>query len=644
MKQEKVELNGSHNAAETTLEDDDDLENRLEDAGLIKPPDGGYGWVVVFASFMANVIVDGVIFSIGDVIVELWEKEFDTTTSMAAIAPSLLAGFYLLSGPLASALSNYFGCNYVAMGGSLIAASGFLLSALVPALPVLFVTFGVVGGIGFGLIFLPAIVIVGQYFSERRALATGIAVCGSGIGTMIMSKLNPHILRLVSGAPAYNISDTSVYNTSDASVYNTSGAPDIDVGVYNNWRLYLVVIAGITLLCIICGWFFKPLKPSSSQIDEVTKITAEYIEKQEKESENPLSVEAETTTSPHVAPGVAIERFKTNNAGELRKRLNPERPFLSTIELHASRRSENHLVSQKDLAAIITKDSLADLNRPLAKMDIFYPGSITSLNHRARAGSMLAAPSSRKQSTAENRSIMYLSTAGLPTADEDESWRYGITATLKMLLDKWLLTSPSFLVLAIGGFLTMSCFFVPFMFIRKLAEQNKVDGTNLVTLLGFINVIARVLCGYISDLPHVDPLLVTNVALILGGIATMAAPFLTAFWMFALYCTAFGFGVACFAALRSIVCVELLGLEKLSNAYGILLLFMGAAALVGPPFAGAIKNATDSYNMSFHVMGALMVLSGVIGLPLRRLNAWEKKRMMEESKHSVEMQPLNKDS
>jgi hypothetical protein len=40
MEQEKVELNGSHNVAETTLEDDDDLENRLEDAGLIKPPDG----------------------------------------------------------------------------------------------------------------------------------------------------------------------------------------------------------------------------------------------------------------------------------------------------------------------------------------------------------------------------------------------------------------------------------------------------------------------------------------------------------------------------------------------------------------------------------------------------------------------------
>lgn len=41
---------------------------------------------------------------------------------------------------------------------------------------------------------------------------------------------------------------------------------------------------------------------------------------------------------------------------------------------------------------------------------------------------MLTAPSSRKQSTVENRSTMHLSTAGLPAADEDESWRYGIIA------------------------------------------------------------------------------------------------------------------------------------------------------------------------------------------------------------------------
>ena len=44
-------------------------------------------------------------------------------------------------------------------------------------------------GFGFGLIYLPAVVCVGYYFETKRALATGIAVCGSGVGTMIFPPL-----------------------------------------------------------------------------------------------------------------------------------------------------------------------------------------------------------------------------------------------------------------------------------------------------------------------------------------------------------------------------------------------------------------------------------------------------------------------
>ena len=43
-------------------------------------------------------------------------------------------------------------------------------------------TYGVIGGFGLGLIYLPAVVAVGYYFEKRRALATGISVCGSGVG------------------------------------------------------------------------------------------------------------------------------------------------------------------------------------------------------------------------------------------------------------------------------------------------------------------------------------------------------------------------------------------------------------------------------------------------------------------------------
>ena len=45
-------------------------------------------------------------------------------------------------------------------------------------------------GISFGLMYLPSIVIVGYYFDKKRAFATGLAVCGSGIGTFLFAPLS----------------------------------------------------------------------------------------------------------------------------------------------------------------------------------------------------------------------------------------------------------------------------------------------------------------------------------------------------------------------------------------------------------------------------------------------------------------------
>lgn len=44
--------------------------------------------------------------------------------------------------------------------------------------------------------------------------------------------------------------------------------------------------------------------------------------------------------------------------------------------------------------------------------------------------------------------------------------------------------------------------------------------------------------------------------------------------------------LACFASLRSTMIVELTGLELLTNAFGVLLMFQGVAAAVGSPLLG----------------------------------------------------------
>jgi MCP family monocarboxylic acid transporter-like MFS transporter 14 len=42
--------------------------------------------------------------------------------------------------------------------------------------------------------YLPSIVMVGYYFDKKRALATGVAVCGSGIGTFIFAPLGTFLV------------------------------------------------------------------------------------------------------------------------------------------------------------------------------------------------------------------------------------------------------------------------------------------------------------------------------------------------------------------------------------------------------------------------------------------------------------------
>lgn len=65
------------------------------------PPDGGWGWIVVLASFLCNVIVDGIIFSFGVLFPKIL-KEFNTSKGTTAWIGSLQAGCYLVIGKFES--------------------------------------------------------------------------------------------------------------------------------------------------------------------------------------------------------------------------------------------------------------------------------------------------------------------------------------------------------------------------------------------------------------------------------------------------------------------------------------------------------------------------------------------------------------
>lgn len=81
--------------AEGAGEADDD--EAYDYGELPPPPDGGYGWVVVFASFMCNLVVDGIAYTFGIFLPEL-VTYFGEGKGTVAWVGSLLSGVYLAAG------------------------------------------------------------------------------------------------------------------------------------------------------------------------------------------------------------------------------------------------------------------------------------------------------------------------------------------------------------------------------------------------------------------------------------------------------------------------------------------------------------------------------------------------------------------
>ena len=193
----------------------------------ISPPNGGWGWVITFASFFINVVLVGMHNSYGVLLVSLLDA-FQQSLAATALVGSISVAFVLLSAPLSGFLANKLGCRTVAMTGSILAASSLFASTFTPNLSVLYVTYGLGFGVGTSFCYIQGAVMVTRYFTTRKALASGIILAGSSIGALLI-------------VPIYE------------SLQDCLG-----------WKTALRIIAGFALTTLICSATFRPLsKPGA---------------------------------------------------------------------------------------------------------------------------------------------------------------------------------------------------------------------------------------------------------------------------------------------------------------------------------------------------------------------------------------------
>lgn len=151
-------------------------------------PDGGWGWCVCLAGFIAQFVVLGIQNNTGILYKALLE-EFKQSKGETAWVLSIGLGMMFLFAPVTSALCERIGCRVVAFIGGLLGVLGFVLSSFVNDIPKLYLTFGLLWGVGASMSYLPTLRSLPYWFERRISLTNGIVTAGSGVGTIAMGPI-----------------------------------------------------------------------------------------------------------------------------------------------------------------------------------------------------------------------------------------------------------------------------------------------------------------------------------------------------------------------------------------------------------------------------------------------------------------------
>ncbi|XP_072293333.1 monocarboxylate transporter 12-like [Eucyclogobius newberryi] len=203
-----------------------------EETRGFKDREGGWGWMIVAGCFLTNICTRAVTRCVSIFFVE-FQQHFGRDYSSTAWIHSTIDGITMLCAPLGGFLGNHFSCRSIVMVGGLLSFTGMVLSSFATSLPYLYVTMGLVTGLGFALSYTPSVAMVGNYFHERKALAYGIGLSGSGIGTFILAPAVQLLIELYS------------------------------------WRGALLVLGGFVANLCVCGALLRPIKPKSKADDRL---------------------------------------------------------------------------------------------------------------------------------------------------------------------------------------------------------------------------------------------------------------------------------------------------------------------------------------------------------------------------------------
>jgi len=111
--------------------------------------------------------------------------QFGVPLSQLQITFSILIVLQTFLSPFQGFLVERFGPRLLLSAGALLTGASWVLAAQATSVTDIYLTYGLIGGIGTGIIYVGVVGLMVQWFPDKRGLATGLVAAGYGMGAVL---------------------------------------------------------------------------------------------------------------------------------------------------------------------------------------------------------------------------------------------------------------------------------------------------------------------------------------------------------------------------------------------------------------------------------------------------------------------------
>jgi MFS family permease len=161
-----------------------------------------YGWFVVAAAFVVTFTGFGSAYTFSS-FVESLQRDFGASRGSVSLVFSFAGFLYFGLGVISGPLADRWGARNLAALGMGLVGLGLALASQAQTIVQVYAAYSIGVGAGVGCAYVPTLGAVQRWFVRRRGFASGLAVSGIGVGTLVMPPLATWLIANLGWRDAY---------------------------------------------------------------------------------------------------------------------------------------------------------------------------------------------------------------------------------------------------------------------------------------------------------------------------------------------------------------------------------------------------------------------------------------------------------